>query len=67
MIDPSAWAMSSASTTVSGNLIAHYTYGLGLVSQVTSGGTSSYYDFDAIGSTVGITNSAGHYVNTYSY
>ena len=27
----------------------------------------AYYDFDAIGSTAGITNAAGAYVNRYSY
>ena len=47
-------------------MIADYTYGLGLTSQVTAGG-SYYYDFDALGSTVGLTNSSGKYVDSYSY
>src|SRR5262249_16683518 len=50
-----------------GNLIAHYTYGFGLVSQVSASGSASYYDFNLQGSTVGITNAAGAYVNQYSY
>ena len=51
----------------SGSLLTHYTYGLGLVSQVSPTGTAAYYDFNNIGSTVGITGSNGSYVNTYAY
>jgi RHS repeat-associated protein len=50
-----------------GNLVAHYTYGLGLVSQVTASGSAYYYDFNLQGSTIGITNASGAYVNQYSY
>ena len=50
-----------------GNVIARYTFGLGLVSQINAAGTPSYYDFDALGSTAGLTNAVGSYVNTYSY
>lgn len=49
-----------------GTTLAHYAWGLGLVSRSDSGG-SAYYDFDALGSTVGITKGAGTYVNRYSY
>jgi RHS repeat-associated protein len=49
----------------SGSLIDHYTYGLGLVSQVGPSGTG-YYDFDVTGNTTGITGSAGTYVNRYT-
>jgi RHS repeat-associated protein len=42
-------------------------YGLGLVSQVSAAGASSYYDFDGSGNTVGITGASGTYVNQYSY
>ena len=51
----------------SGGLLAHYTYGLGLVSQVGAPGTASYYDFGQSGNTIGMTNAAGSYVNRYSY
>ncbi len=44
----------------------NYAYGYGLLDRV-AGGIASYFDFDALGSTVGITNSAGTYVNRYSY
>jgi RHS repeat-associated protein len=49
-----------------GELIADYTYGLGLTSQVTAGGRY-YYDFDSLGSTVGLSTSSGAYADTYSY
>jgi hypothetical protein len=51
----------------SGSLMSHYTYGLGLTSQVTASGTAAYYDFNNIGSTVGITGTNGSYLNQYSY
>ncbi len=48
-------------------LLSHYTYGLGLVSQVSAAIAAGYYDFNNIGSTIGITNAAGSYANRYSY
>jgi RHS repeat-associated protein len=48
-------------------LAAHFTNGIGLVSQIAADGTASYFDFDNIGSTAGITNAAGAYVNRYAY
>jgi RHS repeat-associated protein len=50
-----------------GNLIAHYTHGLGLEDRVDPTNTTAYYDFDAIGSTAGLTGGNGSYVNRYSY
>ena len=47
-------------------LIADFNYGLGLVSQTGPSGTG-FYDFDSVGNTIGITGSAGTYVNQYSY
>ena len=42
----------------SGGLLAHYTYGIGLVSQVSTNGAAAYYDFDFTGNTIGITNAS---------
>jgi len=67
LIDPAGLGNVVGEFDVTGNLIAHYTYGLGLISQVSPSGVAAYYDFNAIGSTVGITGSAGTYANTYSY
>ncbi len=50
-----------------GGLTAHYTYGFGLVSQVSADGSAGYYDFDLTGNTVGITGPTGAYSNQYVY
>ena len=66
-IDPAGLGSMVASFDASVALTAHYTYGLGLVSQVSATGTAAYYDFNNIGSTVGITGSDGRYFDKYSY
>jgi len=53
--------------TTTGSTLAHYTYGLGLVSQVNAAGAQYYYNFDALGSTAGLTNPTGNYADSYSY
>ncbi len=50
-----------------GHLLVNYANGIGLASQVNALGIASYFDFDATGSTVGITDSSGAYVNRYDY
>lgn len=67
LIDPIGLGNVAAQFDGSGNLIAHYTHGLGLVSRVSGTGASGYYDFDRTGDTAGITDSAGAYVNRYRY
>jgi RHS repeat-associated protein len=69
LIDPFGLGNVAAQFNSSGNKVAHYTYGLGLVSQVSASGSAYYYyyDFNLQGSTVGLTNVSGAYVNQYSY
>jgi len=67
LIDPFGLGNVAAQFDSSGNLVAEYTYGLGLVSQVTASGLAYYYDYNLQGSTVGITNASRAYVNQYSY
>ncbi len=50
-----------------GALTTHFTYGLGLTSQVSASGAAGYYDFNNIASTIGITGANGQYVNQYVY
>lgn len=50
-----------------GNITSYYVYGLGLAYKVTPSGTHYYYHFDAIGSTVAITDDAKTIVNAYAY
>jgi len=67
LLDPFGLTDVVAEYNGNGNLIARYNQGLGLVSQVDSSNSTSYYDFDALGSTVGLTAANGSYVNRYSY
>ena len=67
LIDPSGLGNVVGEYDNAGQLIAHYTYGVGLTSRVDPSNTASYYDFDAVGSTTGLTGVSGTYVNRYSY
>jgi RHS repeat-associated protein len=67
LIDPAGLGDVASTYTGSGSLAAHYTYGLGLVSQVGATGSAAYYDFTLAGNTVGMTGTAGSYINKYSY
>jgi RHS repeat-associated protein len=66
LVDPTGPGNVAAAYDGNGKLIAHYLFGLGLVSQTGPGGTG-FYDFNGSGNTVGITGSNGSYVNQYSY
>src|SRR6516165_2657606 len=50
-----------------GQLVAHYTQGIGLASRVDAAGNAAYYHFDAQGSTAQLTNATGAVVNSYRY
>jgi RHS repeat-associated protein len=66
LIDPvSLWSATAEYT--GGSLTAHYIQGLGLISRVGASGSAGYYDFDAAGNTVGLTDAAGAYINRYFY
>ncbi len=66
-VDPIGTGNVVATFNGSGQLAAHYTYGLGLVSQVSAVSGAFYYDFNMVGSTVGITGAIGTYVDKYAY
>lgn len=66
VVDPTRMDKILGAYNGSGSVIAHYTYGQGLISRV-AGGSSGYYDFDALGSTAGLTDASGAYVDKYSY
>jgi RHS repeat-associated protein len=66
LLDPTGLGNVVGEYNGSGNLVANYTHGIGLVSQV-NGGNRNFYDADAIGSTVGLTANDGSYINRYSY
>ncbi len=71
LVDPTSSGNLVAQFDTSGALVDGYTYGLGLVSQTTPTATN-YYDFDALGSTVGLTTAGSspgtsNVIDSYSY
>ena len=67
IVDPAGVGNIVGAYNGTGGVTAHYTYGLGLTSQVSSSGQPYYYDFDAIGSAVGVTGNLGTYANQYRF
>jgi RHS repeat-associated protein len=67
LIDPDGTNSVVGEYDSAGNLIAHYTQGLGLASRVDASGQSAYYDFDASGNTTQLTGAGGAVLNTYQY
>ena len=65
--DPAGWSDLASEYQGGGALVAHYTYGRGLVSRVEAGGSAAYYDFDSIGNTADMTGTGGARLNSYSY
>ncbi len=66
LVDPIGLGNVVAEYIGSAQLLAHYTYGLGLTSRVDAANAANYYDFDGVGSTVGMTGSGGGYLNRYA-
>jgi RHS repeat-associated protein len=50
-----------------GAVLAHYTYGFGLTSRVSAANVTAFYNFDAAGNTLALTNAAGAVANSYRY
>src|SRR5581483_372463 len=68
LIDPAALGEVVAAYDGLGNLEAHYLHsGATLVGRTDAGGSAAYYDFDGTGSTAGLTDGTGHYVDRYAY
>jgi RHS repeat-associated protein len=56
-----------AAFDANGNLLENYQVGIGLVAATSGGGTSLYYQSDALGNVTATTNGSGSIINTYSY
>jgi RHS repeat-associated protein/uncharacterized repeat protein (TIGR01451 family) len=67
LLDPTGLGNVAGEYAATGSLTANYVHGLGLTSRLDAAGQAAFYDFDAIGSTAGLTGQSGNYVNTYSY
>ena len=66
LVDPFGFGNVVGEYDEDGNLTASYTHGLGLES-TTNAEASFYYDFNATGSTVNLTNADGSVANSYFY
>ncbi|MEO1005699.1 MAG: RHS repeat-associated core domain-containing protein, partial [Cyanobacteria bacterium J06638_38] len=66
LVDPFGFGDVVGEYDADGDLIASYTHGLGLES-ITNAEASFFYDFNATGSTVGLTDGSGGVVNSYFY
>ncbi|MDD4909797.1 MAG: cysteine peptidase family C39 domain-containing protein [Candidatus Omnitrophica bacterium] len=53
-------------TDAKGNISAYYIYGLGLISKII-GNNSYFYQYDGLGSTIALSDSAGAIKNKYAY
>lgn len=67
LIDPTGLGDVIGEYTDQGELIANYNHGLGLINRVDNSGAVTFYDFDGVGSTVGISSDGGNYLNRYGY
>ncbi len=67
LIDPTGIGNVVGTFDANGNLIDHYTQGIGLTSQVDAMGNAAYYNFDLTGNTTELTGANGAVLNTYSY
>ena len=67
LIDPVALGNVTGVFNAGGSVTAHYTYALGLVSQIGATGGADYYDFDVLGSTADLTDPSGAIANSYAY
>lgn len=67
LIDPTGDGDITAEYDADGNLIATYTYGLGLTNKTDASGDAAYYGFDMLGSTAVVTAEDGTVLNQYTY
>jgi RHS repeat-associated protein len=67
LLDPMGLVNIVGEYDASGNLIAHYDHGLGLIGRSDPANITVYYNFDALGSTSEITNPSGAILNNYVY
>ncbi|NET53525.1 MAG: RHS repeat-associated core domain-containing protein, partial [Merismopedia sp. SIO2A8] len=64
LVDP--FGLGDVVGEYSGGTATNYVHGIGLVGRF-AGPNAAYYDSDLLGSTVGLTNGTGSYVNRYAY
>jgi len=66
LLDPTGLINVIAEHDGVGSFVARLVHGLGLVNRSSVANSPRYFDFDALGSTAGVTDPAGAIVNSYS-
>src|SRR5439155_5429342 len=64
---PDAFGEVLAEYDGSGNVVSHNIFNGTLLGKASGAGAVSYFDFDITGSTAGVSDSAGTYINRYAY
>jgi RHS repeat-associated protein len=67
VIDPLGLGDVAAEYDSTGNLLARYEYGFGLLSRLDATGDAAYYTFQVIGHTSELSDAAGVVLNSYTY
>jgi RHS repeat-associated protein len=67
LVDPTGLVNIIGEYNGDGDLLVHYTHGLGLTSRVDPSGVATYYHFDSMGNTSELTSQSTEVHNTYSY
>ena len=67
LVDPTGYGDIVAEFDVAGNVVATYSYGLGLTNKTDASGAAYYYATDMLGSTATVTAENGAVVNEYAY
>ena len=67
LIDPIGLGNVVAEYNGSGQLLAHYVQGQGLVGRVDASNAAAFYNYDGTGNTSELSNAAGNVANRYAY
>jgi len=67
IVDPVGWGNVVAEYGATGNLVARYDHGHGLLSRVDAVGNAAYYTFDAVGNTSEVSGATGTAEAAYTY
>lgn len=67
LVDPNGFRNVTAEYGANDQLVAHYTYGIGLTSRVDASNESAYYGFDASGNTAIVTGANGDVADRYTF
>ena len=67
LLDPTGMVNVVGEYSAGGNQFLRYLHGNGLEGRTDHLGATAHFDFDSLGSTIGMTDASGQYVNRYGY